>query len=121
MASLGIFRYPAHIKSVKAKIMYTVFFMLRIRSTGQGQIIGRFTSFLPEIAGIVIILNQLGLSLDRWQLIWFMIGSQALVMILGYLYMYHDFDRIESVVNIQRDQLQKDLHERVLKRKGDEL
>lgn len=96
-------------KTLKSKLAFMWFYLWHMKTCGQGRVIGRFTGMIPEIAGVLIIIQYFGINPSGKEIVFWVLLSQVIVLIIGYFYMYFDIDRIESTVNLRRDEFQRNV------------
>ena len=108
-------------KTTKAKVSFLIFYLWHMKTMGQGRVIGRFTNFIPEFAGALIIFSFLGFTPTPKLIVMLVIVYMVLVMVIGWLYMYFDLDRAESLIGMRRDQFQRNLSKLLEKEKWDEI
>ena len=118
IAFRGQFSPPENVKTVKARLWYRIFKVDYIRRMGLNYI-GRFTGALPEIAGIYAIMKVFNIPTTPLSFGILMVAYLILTFLIGGLIVYHDLDLIESVIGIERNQFQKELYEKTLKKRDD--
>lgn len=112
---------PENIKTRKAKLSYWFLYQRYTYDQGKGNVIGLLTAPLVE-AGIVIGYFEFytPIHFNAITAPLFIMAGAFVSWLCGRVYMHHNFDKVNSIVSISRDQFRKDLHNR-FGEEGDKL
>ncbi len=104
--------YPRQIQTRQGKFAYHVFRNLYFFQVGKDKVIGRPFTFVPELAGIYILLKFSGIYSPSKAIVGVAIGLFVLLSwVSGYVYSRMDLDRVEQLVSSERNMLLKEIHE----------
>lgn len=113
--------YPENIKTRKQKITYWIFKHYYVLNMGKGQVIGRFTSFVPEGVSIVLFFElYLKIHIPKGAIIPLIISFLFICYAVGYFYMKLSADKIDTQVSTERNPILMEMHKNMVK-KRDEL
>jgi len=111
--------YPTQIQTRKAKVAYWIFYQLYTFDQGKNKVLGKPTTFLPEIGGLYVILKFTGTyDPPLWVIVTAISLGILLSWILGRVYMFYHLDEIESMVGTLRNPISKEIHDNVAKKRN---
>ncbi len=118
MISQKYWHFPENIKSMKAKIAYMYFKVMYTIGVGKGQVIGRFTNMLPEMMGALYLFEKITkVEVPGTYVAYLVFGSFLLSWIIGYFWMMHEFDRIDTQVSAERNMFVSEMHKNIVKKR----
>jgi len=111
-------KFPDNIKSRKAKAAYIYFKIFYTIGVGKGQVIGRYTNMLPEIMGAIFLFEKItSINISPSIVGFVLIGSFVGSWLIGYFWMRHDFDRVDSQVSSERNLYMQEIHKEIVKKR----
>jgi len=111
-----IFKMPEQLKTAKSKLVFKIFTYIRIVETGKNSVIGRVWDSFKDLIMLYTALKVTNINPNTVQIVMFVGVLVILCYYLGWLYLKHDIDRINSLVNLQRDQFQRDVYKSMIKK-----
>lgn len=104
------------IKTGKQKIAYWIFMQKYRFTTGKDKTFGWAASLVSEALLAVVLMNQWGYDVRKAPLV--LVGIAAFVFVffwgLGIFYMRYELDKVENIVQQERNPFMDNLHKKVI-------
>ena len=106
-----------------AQSAYWFFFHLYTFDVGRGQVIGRFTTLIPDIGVLFIFLDYFDfIKITKTGIVLSICIGIVLVYMLGYYYMKWNLDKVNHIISGKRQYLLNSIYEKVIEgKKREEL
>lgn len=111
--------YPENIKTLKSKISYWCFWQWYIINVGKGNVIGRFTSLIPEFGWIIAFLElYTPIHFNWFSILMTILCAYAISWIIGWFWITFNLDKIEGQVSQERNVLLDEIHKEIVKNRS---
>jgi len=108
-------KIPNNLKTKKSKFAYMIFKNLYLFDLGKNRVIGRPFTFLPEVGIVILLINQYFGKINPNIAIGLLVVGVILAWFAGLLYYKLNLDKLEMLVQQERNILLKELHEEIMK------
>ena len=102
--------YPEFINTPRSKVAYWFFRRYYTLNLGKGKVLGRATDWTTEAGVFLLVLDRWFVSVSITFIIILFLSVLVISFLLGLLYEKYQLDRIESVIQIERNEMYRRLY-----------
>jgi hypothetical protein len=111
---IPIFSIPSQLKTLKAKLIFNFFKHIYIIERGKNDVIGRVYDSFKDLILWYTAFKVTNINPSAFQIVLTLGVIFIICYFLGWYYLRHDLDRINSMIHIQRNQFQRELYDNVV-------